>query len=406
MTQKMNTKNLMASLVTIMSLMFLVSAVSAAGYTIDLVTVDGISASGGTVSLVAGETVEVKVWFTADANDTDVNLEVELEGEKVETKAVTEVFDVEEGKAYRKVLVLKVPYELKDQLSDSATINVELDGRDNKESVEYPFNIQRPSYNVDIKSVTVDNNVKAGATIPVDLVIKNVGYNDLDDVYVRVSIPALGVEKSSYFGDLVAIEKCEDDCDEDETDTVSGRLYVTIPHKTVSGTYALDVEIVNDDLTSNKVVQMMVSNAFPNNVIVTASNKAAAVGETVEYELLVVNPTNELAVFRVVPESSADLTSMISSSVIAVTAGSSKTVTVSAEAKEEGTYNFDVSVISADNTVETVTLSLKAEGNESVDAVTVLTIVLAIIFVVLLVVLIVLIGKKPEKSEEFGESYY
>jgi preprotein translocase subunit SecG len=33
-------------------------------------------------------------------------------------------------------------------------------------------------------------------------------------------------------------------------------------------------------------------------------------------------------------------------------------------------------------------------------------IVLAIIFIVLLVVLIVLMGKKPQKSEEFGESYY
>ena len=36
----------------------------------------------------------------------------------------------------------------------------------------------------------------------------------------------------------------------------------------------------------------------------------------------------------------------------------------------------------------------------------VLTIILAIIFIVLLVILIVLLGKKPEKQEEFGESYY
>jgi len=45
-------------------------------------------------------------------------------------------------------------------------------------------------------------------------------------------------------------------------------------------------------------------------------------------------------------------------------------------------------------------------GTPTANPVVVLTVVLAIIFVVLLIVLLVLIGKKPEKSEEFGESYY
>jgi preprotein translocase subunit SecG len=48
---------------------------------------------------------------------------------------------------------------------------------------------------------------------------------------------------------------------------------------------------------------------------------------------------------------------------------------------------------------------LKAEG-KAVNPIVVLTVVLAIIFLVLLVVLIVLIGRKPQKSEEYGESYY
>jgi len=48
----------------------------------------------------------------------------------------------------------------------------------------------------------------------------------------------------------------------------------------------------------------------------------------------------------------------------------------------------------------------KSVDSGSSSPIVALTVILAIIFVVLLVVLIVLMGKKPEKSEEFGESYY
>jgi len=393
-------------LVAIMSLFLLVSTVSAAGYDIDLVTVDGVDTDDN-VSIVAGETVEVKVWFEADANDTDVTLEVEIEGEKVEIKESISVFDVEYGKSYRKVLSLKVPYELKDQKSDSATLTVEIDGKNYKEVKEYAINLQRPTYNVDIKSVSVDSNVRVGETIPVDIVIKNRGYNDLDDIYVAVSIPALGVEKTTYFGDIVAIEDCSGSCDNDEdTDTVSGRLYIKVPYTAAQGVYALEVEVSNEDTTANRVVQIAIGNSFPDNVIVTASSKTANVGEEAEYELLVVNPTNELAVFRIISENSDDVTSRVSSSVVAVSAGSSKTVIVTAKANTKGTYNFDVTVLSADASASVATLNLNVEGRKSVDAITILTIILAIIFVVLLIVLIVLISKKPEKAEEFGESYY
>ena len=404
--------------VAIVSLLLLVSTVSAISFTGDtdaytnpVVTVDGISLDDD-VSIVAGETVTVKVWFTANESDTDVSLEVEIEGEKAETMETTNVFDVEAGKDYRKVLNLRVPYELKDEKSDSATVTIEIDGKDYKVEIEEDVNLQRPSYNADIKSVTVDSNVDAGATVPVDIVLKNRGYNDLDDVYVKVSIPALGVDKSTYFGDIVSLECSDDDdddCDdEDAEDSASGRLYLTVPYSAKQGIYALEVEVTNDDTTSTEVVQIAINNAFPSNMIVTASSKAAAVGEEAKYEILVVNPTNKLSVFRVISGSNDDVTSSVSNAVVAVPAGSSKTVTVTARASAEGLYNFDVSVLSADNVVGTATLSLNAEGMQktSVDAVTILTIILAIIFVVLLIVLIVLIGKKPEKAEEFGESYY
>ena len=64
-----------------------------------------------------------------------------------------------------------------------------------------------------------------------DIVLKNTGYNYLDDLYVTARIPALGLERTSYFGDLVAFECNDDDeaCDEDDEDVTRGRFYFQIP---------------------------------------------------------------------------------------------------------------------------------------------------------------------------------
>ena len=47
---------------------------------------------------------------------------------------------------------------------------------------------------------TVDT-VNAGDLFPVDVVLQNVGYNNLSDMYVIASIPALGISKTAFFGD-------------------------------------------------------------------------------------------------------------------------------------------------------------------------------------------------------------
>jgi len=131
-----------------------------------------------------------------------------------------------------------------------------------------------------------------------------------------------------------------------------------------------------------------------------------APGADAVYELLVVNPTDRLKVYRVVTESSGSLSSEANAAVVAIPAGTSKTVLVTANAENAGEYTFNVNVLSGETLESTVQLSLIAEGSSISSPIVILTIILAIVFIVLLVVLIVLIGKKPEKAEEFGESYY
>jgi len=107
-----------------------------------------------------------------------------------------------------------------------------------------------------------------------------------------------------------------------------------------------------------------------------------------------------------VPETSADLSVSLSQNVVAVPAGSSRTVDVTATGSSTGTYNYKVNVFSLNGELLYVVSLTKNVDSGASSPIVALTVILAIVFVVLLVVLIVLMGKKPEKSEEFGESYY
>ncbi|HKL23397.1 MAG TPA: hypothetical protein VJ895_01465 [Candidatus Nanoarchaeia archaeon] len=406
--QKMNTKNLLVSLCTFVFALFLIGSASASLVDDYRVTVDGIQVDtnlSGTpynVSVVAGEDITVKVYFTADNSDTDVTVEAEIEGDKVDYKASTSVFDVIAKKAYKKTLSLKVPYELKDEVyNDGLELNIEIDGKDYKTVLEtITLTVQRPSYNAVIKSVTTPSSIDAGETFPVEIVITNLGYNELDDVYVSAKIAELGlVQGPKWIGDLVPVEECAGDCNYE--DTVAGRLYLEVPYNAKDGVYDLEIIVTNDDTKTVKVKEIVINNELSSNIIPSITGQIVAKNEEAVYDLLIVNPTNKVRVYKIVSEGDVSFTSKV----VAIPAGSSKVVSISASSEEDGKYPFTANVFVGDSLEESVELELTVEGKSS-NSVVVLAIVLAIIFLVLLVVLIVLLGKKPEKTEDFGESYY
>jgi hypothetical protein len=412
---KMRTKNVLVSFLAVLALVCIATAtVSASDITnkaTALIKVDGIDVSEGIISVNAGDTVTINVRFTSLVYDSDVTVKAELEGGKVDATAVTSSFDVEENGRYSKTLTLKVPSELKDKLSDKLDLTITIDGKEYKTELDtIELKVQRPSYDVAIKSVSTAQTVKAGGSLPVEIVLKDVGYNDLSDLYVTVKIPSLGVEKTGYFGDLVALE-CQrhasnldnygiDDnstfsrkCNEDNTDTVSGKITLDIPYGVKAGVYSLEVEVSNDDTTSNKVSQIVVENNFETTVYKSGNS------------VWIVNPTDNVVGYRIVAESPAS----VSDSMIFVPAGASKSVAV--DPNTEGEYSFNVKVFTIKgDLLETLAFSGNTSGEKETKGTTspivILTVILAIIFIVLLIVLIVLIGKKPEKSGEFGESYY
>jgi hypothetical protein len=389
----MNTKKAIVSFLAIATLLFLVATVSATEITDDvLVQVNGIDVAEydgalttalNSVAVEAGDIITVKVYFTADLGMTsasDVRIKATLEADKESVDAVTTSFDVEDGKRYSRTLTLTVPFELDDEVSDDLKLEVEILNGDEFESEldDIVLRVQRPSYNADVVSVIVSNSINAGQIVPVDVVLKNTGYNDLDDVYVTVRISELGISKPAYFGDLVAIE------DDDNEDTVSGRIYLEVPYDVAAGIYTLEVEVVGND-GLNEIVQreVAVQNGFPEIAMRSGDN------------LLLLNPSNQLKVYTLVYPAEEVI--------VVVQAGSSKVVPIKTEVS--GEYDFDVFVFSGDELVGTVNFA-GVEDEELASPIVLLTVVLGIIFLVLLVVLIVLITKKPQKSEEFGESYY
>jgi hypothetical protein len=409
MNTKMNTKNLMVSFCTFAIALFLVGFIGATSSgLVDIysIQVDGMEAWWyGDVAVVAGETVEVEVEFTALHDASDVRMEVEIEGSKIDVDEKTPLFDVEDGKRYVKTLRLRIPYELKDEISENVFLSIKLWNGDYKTEIsDLVLRVQRPSYHADIMSIEVSQTVVAGELLPVDVVLKNVGYNDLDDTYVTVSIPALGLKKTSYFGDIVAVE------DEDNDDFIRGRFYLRIPYDASEGIYTIEAEASGDELNIAESEEIIVKNDFSDgNIIATSFRKIVATGEDAEYSFMIVNPTNQLKVYQIVTnpncEVNCDLYVRTNTAVVAVPAGTSKTVTVIANAAEEGEYTFNANVLSGDRLEGIVEFSLSAEGKKT-SPLAVLTVILAIVFLVLLVVLIVLLGKKPQRTEEFGESYY
>lgn len=385
----MNAKKLLVSFLAIMSVLLLVVTVSATSDLVydEFVKVNGL-ASGGfyDISVVAGEILTIEVFFTANENASDVRIEAQLEGQKVDSETKVFVGDIEKDKRYSKSFTVRIPYELQDEVSDDLSLEIEIFNGDFKTNLEdITLRVQRPAYHAAVMLVQTNSVINSGETMSIDVVLKNVGYNDLDDTYVTVRIPALGLEKTDFFGDLVAIENEVDDDNDNEDDTARRRIFLRVPFDAETGIYVLEVEATNDDMTVTKTRQIFIENEVPETVIKSGNG------------LVIVNPTDRVKVYTIIPESPAT----VSESVVVVSAGSSRTVTVNPNTSE----SVNVNVLSGERLIGTVEFAGVA-GTTGSDPIVVLTVVLAIIFIVLVIVLLVLLTRKPEKEEEFSESYY
>jgi hypothetical protein len=367
------------------------------------VEVDGMTVSDGSnIAVVAGDVYPVTVQFVADKTASDVEVSAWIQGER--SDRVERVFeDLIEGHEYKARLSVVIPEDLDPE--EELTFYVRVESDEGNWEGEYTLYAQRQAYNLDMLLVEVEDVANVGSTVPISVVIKNMGRHEVEDTMVKVEVSGLGISKTSYFEDLAPTDVCDDDkCD--QTDSRERRIFLSIPSDVSAGTYELKVTAYNDETETTVIKTLRVTDTETEGTIISnPATQKFAVGQEVAYDLVLVNTGSKIAVYNLAPSESDALSIRLSDSLVIVPAGSSKVVTVYAKANREGTFTFNVDATS-ENFSETANFVATVEGTSISNNALAITIVLAIIFVVLVVILAVLLTRKTEKNEEFGESYY
>ncbi len=424
----MTSKKLLVSFAAILALaVFMIANVSAITSSFGSITdleVNGVDMLGAItpVAVFAGEKVPVRVTFEALDNAEDVRVKVWIAGER-ELASISERFDVIDNNTYSRTVLVEVPSNL-DKLDEALELNVVIENRNDGigDEASVPLTLERESYVVEVLDANMANEVSTGDVLFVDVVLKNRGRYFAEDTFVQVSIPALGIQNRAFFGDLSSVDqpfsdnpfeiKNTDNEDRlNKEDTAERRIFLNIPSNAPAGLYVVEVKAYNSDSETTVTRKVVITGSeTSSNVLAPVHSKTFGVGETAGYDLVLVNSGNKLQVFELVIEASNGLTVDVSEPIVAIPAGTSKTVKFEVSAEKEGTYNFAVNIHSGTELVKRESFTANAEGSKS-DIVTgspavLLTVVLAVVFVVLLIVLIVLLTRRPEKAEETGESYY
>jgi hypothetical protein len=413
--QTMDFKKNLVFLVAFVAVLAVSLGTVSAFATIGSVDVNGVRNAGNTdIAAFAGETIPVRVTFGATENAEDVRIKAWLSGSS-ENSYVSGKFDVIDNKTYSRLLSVTIPFNI--DVDESLTLYVLVENQDGvADSVEIDLTAERESYLVEILDIAMNPTVSAGNSLVADVVLKNRGRQFAEDTFVRVTIPALGVEKRLYFGDIspedepfsenpfvtTGFDRLSDE------DAAARRLVVPVPQNTPAGIYTIQFEAFNADSSTTVTKKIaVVSNNADSRVVSSSTSKTFDARSSGSYAVTVVNSGSQSKVYDVSFETPSGLTLRADNSVFAVPAGSSKTVNVEAMADKAGAYTFIVNVNSNGELVQAESFEAKVNGkNGSSNATVVLTVILAIIFIVLLVVLIVLLTRKPSNKDEFGESYY
>lgn len=412
----MNKKTLMIPFIVALMLV-LVSFVSAsnvvANDAINLVEFNGVRLDSSDVNMAgfAGETVPVRLTFEAGVTSNDVRVELEIYGGRNDIDVKSERFNIVEGRTYTKLMNLQLPSDLRDDIVKNLTLYVRIrdSNGDNNDFIDnYSISMQRESYELRILSVDMDKSLSAGGVVPVSVVVKNTGFDRSDDIYVLVSIPELGVSSRGYLGDLAPTKGCnvdyyDNNCDDDLRDAVEKTVFLRMPSNVKPGVYEVVVKVYDRDSTTTVKELVSFGGSTSANVLSVINSQDIMAGETNMYEVIIINPSDNLMVYQIQTISGTDL-NVVAPSVVTVGPKSSKTVQVAVTATEnavEGTQSFTVDVNG-----EKVTMAANIAGTVVSTGVVALTVVLVIIFVVLLVVLIILLSRREKPIEEVETSYY
>lgn len=373
-----------------------------------------------TPALEREEQLSVKVVFKSEKDLSNVKVHVWLNGYREEIEARTGEFDVFKGNLYSKTLFLDIPHDI--DARDLYTLYVKIESNHELTGIDeakIDMNVQRIANILDILSIDLydHQNVyksicgectttfNAGSTMYADVVIKNRGNHKAEDVYVKVSIPELGISRNVYVGDIEGYDgygKVED------TERVTVAL--NLPDK--EGSYDLVIEAYNSEITDKETRTIVLEKQLYKNIQITAqvTEADAKKGGSAEYSLLIANMGETSEYFTVEVLGTNEWATVVTSPAsFKLDAGESKIVNIELKVNKDAesrNYPFTVRVKYGN---EAKQFNFNANvGGSTVDWKTILMvigIILAVAIIVLLIVMLVKQGKTVEEKPEL-ESYY
>jgi uncharacterized membrane protein len=371
--------------------------------------IDDTVVTGNTVALFAGSYVDLRFAFTSLTDESDVRIEASIEGYKKDIEDKTDRFDVVAGRVYTKTLKLYLPTDMDAQ--DEYTLFVRVASKDLSDEFEYALTLQRESYKLDILNVEYVNTIDSGDDVIFNVIIKNRGSHNVDDIFVTVKIPELGIQKTSYAGDLAPYD-CDKNCSKD--DAVEKNILVTIPSGTKAGTYAVEIKASDGDSSAVEIDEIEIAGKSASKgtgieILSQQNLQDIEAGKEGEYTLTLLNTENEARTVTITLGTRAGLIITADPKIVTIPANEAKDIKITVatdSATQTGTYNVPLT-ISTDTDEEVGQIGItanviKASGAKRVSLITI-TIILVIILIALILFLV--LTSKSSKSDEEGNEY-
>ncbi len=373
-------------------------------------------------ALERGEDMSVKVLFTSNFNLDEVKVKTWLNGYREEIEDQSAEFDVFKGNLYSKTMFLNMPEDI--DAKDQYTLHVKIIDQNELNGVDeakIDTTVQRTSNLLEILSIDFydhDNFYKGvcgecsvtfqtGTTLYSDIVIKNRGNHVLEDIYVKVSIPDLCMERVVYLGDLGTHDNKYQDTE---------KITMAFPLPDKEGTYEMVIEAYNSKVNTRETRTIVLEHKVEREIEVLPQITEAFVnqGETAQFSIFVTNLGESYETF-VVEVLGADgwSTVKINPASFSLGSGESKIINLNLDVNEDteaGKYPFTVRVNYGNDAKQFNFTANIEEAGISADWKVILMVIGIVLAIAVIVLLAIMLAKQRSASEEERpetvESYY